>query len=174
MQQVLENQKQIEETAKQLLENMQQTAEEMEQNQLFDAETIEKYQELQDLMEKALSEEHKELLQKLSEALAKQQVDDQERSMAEANLSQEQFLQQLERAKSLYEQILLEQELEAAAKQAKALAEQQTQLMDTLEASEQAAPTNDLAEKRIGWQMNSRSSAKSSGTRHKNGGTGAE
>ncbi|MCE2414541.1 hypothetical protein J4G07_11085 [Candidatus Poribacteria bacterium] len=147
MQQVLENQKQIEESAKQLIENMQETAEEMEQNQLFDAETIEKYQELQYLMEKALSEEHKELLQKLSEALAEQQVDEQERSMAEANLSQEQFLQQLERAKSLYEQILLEQELEAAVKQAKALAEQQKQLMDTLESSGQSAPTSDLAEK---------------------------
>ena len=147
MQQVLENQKQIEETAKQLIENMKETAEEMEQNQLFDAETIEKYQELQELMEKALSEEHKELLQKLSEALAEQQVDDQERSMTEANLSQEQFLQQLERAKSLYEQILLEQELEAAVKQAKALAEQQKQLMDTLEALERSAPTRDLAQK---------------------------
>ena len=147
MQQVLENQKQIEETAKQLIENMKETAEEMEQNQLFDAETIEKYQELQELMEKALSEEHKELLQKLSEALAKQQMNEQERSMAEANLSQEQFLQQLERAKSLYEQILLEQELEAAAKQAKALAEQQKQLMDTLASLEQSAPTSDLAEK---------------------------
>ena len=151
MQQVLENQKEIEETAKQLIENMKETAEEMEQNQLFDAETIEKYQELQDLMEKALSEEHKELLRKLSEALAKQQVDEQESSMAEANLSQEQFLQQLERAKSLYEQILLEQELEAAAKQAKALAERQKQLMDTLETSVGARSprpyTSDLAEK---------------------------
>ena len=147
MQQVLENQKQIEETAKQLIENMKETAEEMEQNQLFDTETIEKYQELQELMEKALSEEHKELLQKLSEALAKQQMNEQERSMAEANLSQEQFLQQLERAKSLYEQILLEQELEAAAKQAKALAEQQKQLMDTLESLEQSASTSDLAQK---------------------------
>ena len=147
MQQVLENQKQIEETAKQLIEDMQETAEDMEQNQLFDAETIEKYQELQDLMEKALSEEHKELLQKLSEALAKQEMNEQERSMGEANLSQEQFLQQLERAKSLYEQILLEQELEAAAKQAKALAEQQKQLMDTLESSEQSTPTSDLAQK---------------------------
>ena len=147
MQQVLENQKQIEETAKQLIENMKETAEEMEQNQLFDTETIEKYQELQELMEKALSEEHKELLQKLAEALAKQQMNEQERSMAEANLSQEQFLQQLERAKSLYEQILLEQELEAAAKQAKALAEQQKQLMDTLESLEQSAPTDDLAQK---------------------------
>ena len=147
MQQVLENQKQIEETAKQLIEDMKETAEDMEQNQLFDAETIEKYEELQDLMEKALSEEHKELLKKLAEALAKQEVNEQERSMAEANLSQEQFLQQLERAKSLYEQILLQQELEAAAKQAKALAEQQKQLMDTLESLAQSAPTNDLAQK---------------------------
>ena len=147
MQQVLENQKQIEETAKQLIEDMKQTAKEMEQDQLFDTETIEKYQELQNLMEKALSEEHKELLRKLSEALAKQQMSEQEQSMTEANLSQEQFLQQLERAKSLYEQILLQQRLEAAAKQAEALAEQQKQLMDTLESEAQSSPVNDLAQK---------------------------
>ena len=155
MQQVLENQKQIEQTAKQLVEDMKQTAEEMEQNQLFDAETIQKYQELQEMMEKALSEEHKEILQKLSEALAKQQMNDQERSMTEANLSQEQFLQQLERAKSLYEQILLQQELEAAAKQAKALAEQQKQLMDTLETLPASTSTTDLAEKedRVGEEF---------------------
>lgn len=147
MREVLENQKQIEEAAQQLIEDMKQTAEEMDQNQLFDTDTIEKYQELQDLMEKALSEEHKEILQKLSEALAKQEISERQGAMTEANLSQEQFLQQLERAKSLYEQILLEQELEAAAKQAAALAEQQKQLMDTLEASAESAPLNDLAQK---------------------------
>ena len=155
MQQVLENQKQIEQTAKQLVEDMQQTAEEMEQKQLFDTETIQKYQELQKLMEQALSEEHKEILRKLSEALAKQQASEQEKSMMEANLSQEQFLQQLERAKSLYEQILLQQELEAAAKQAQALAEQQKGLMDTLEASPESAPANELAQKedRVGEEF---------------------
>ncbi|RKU30930.1 hypothetical protein C6499_05460 [Candidatus Poribacteria bacterium] len=155
MQRVLENQERIEQRAKQLVDDMKQTAEEMEQNQLFDTETIQKYQELQNLMEKALSEEHKEILRKLSEALAKQQMNQQERSMMEANLSQEQFLQQLERAKSLYEQILLQQELEAAAKQAKALAEQQKQLMDTLETLPQSTPTADLAEKedRVGEEF---------------------
>ena len=147
MQQVLENQKQIEETAKQLIEDMKETAEDMEQNQLFDAETLEKYQELQDLMEKALSEEHKALLEKLAEALAKQQPSEQEQAMSEANLTQEQFLQQLERTKSLYEQILLQQALEAAAKQAKALAERQQQLMDTLAELPPSAPTNDLADR---------------------------
>ena len=155
MEQVLENQKQIEQTAQQLVEDMKETVKQMEQNQLFDAETIEKYQELQDLMERALSEEHKEILRKLSEALAKQQLDEQEASMQEANLSQEQFLQQLERAKALYEQILLQQELEAAAKQAAALAEQQKALMDTLEASTESAALNDLAQKedRIGEEF---------------------
>lgn len=155
MQQVLENQKQIEETAKQLIEDMQQTAEEMEQNQLFDTETIQKYQELQNLMEKALSEEHKAILQKLSEALANQQLTERQGAMQEANLSQEQFLQQLERAKSLYEQMLLEQELEAAAKQATALAEQQKELMDTLEATAESAPLKDLAQKedRVGEEF---------------------
>lgn len=155
MQQVLDNQKQIEQAAKQLVEDMQQTAEDMEQKQLFDTETIQKYQELQELMEQALSEEHKEILRKLSEALAKQQVSEQERSMMEANLSQEQFLQQLERAKSLYEQILLQQELEAAAKQAQALAEQQKELMDTLETSAESAPANELAQKedRVGEEF---------------------
>ena len=155
MEQVLENQKQIEQTAQQLVEDMKETVKQMEQNELFDAETIKKYQELQNLMERALSEEHKEILRKLSEALAKQQLDEQEASIREANLSQEQFLQQLERAKALYEQILLQQELEAAAKQAAALAEQQKVLMDTLEMSMEAAPLNDLAQKedRIGEEF---------------------
>ena len=155
MQQVLDNQKQIEEAAKQLVEDMQQTAEDMEQKQLFDTETIQKYQELQELMEQALSEEHKEILRKLSEALAQQQVSEQEQAMMEANLSQEQFLQQLERAKSLYEQILLQQDLEAAAKQAQALAEQQKALMDTLETSAESAPANELAQKedRVGEEF---------------------
>ena len=155
MQQVLENQKQIEQAAKQLVEDMQQTAEDMEQKKLFDTETIQKYQELQKLMEQALSEEHKEILRKLSEALAKQQMSQQEQAMMEANLSQEQFLQQLERAKSLYEQILLQQELEAAAKQAQALADQQKELMDTVETAPQSEPANQLAQKedRVGEEF---------------------
>ncbi len=165
MQQVMDTQQQIEEAATQLVEDMKQTAAEMEKNQLFDRETLQKYQELQELMEEALSEEHKELLKKLSEALAEQELTEQEKALMEANLNQEQFLQQLERAKSLYEQLLLQQELEAAAKQAEALAEQQQQLMDTLEAIEDGShspqegnPTDtpqDLAQKedRVGSEV---------------------
>ncbi|MCE2400497.1 hypothetical protein J4G08_06365 [Candidatus Poribacteria bacterium] len=135
MQQVVESQKEIERKANELIAEMEQTASEMEKNQLFEPETIQKYQELQELMKEALSEEHQELLKKLSEALAKQQLSEQENAMTEANFNQEQFQQQLERMKSLYEQLIMQQKLEAAAKQAQELAEQQKQLMDSLDTS---------------------------------------
>ncbi len=135
MQQVVESQKEIERKANELINEMEQTATDMEKNQLFEPETIQKYQELQELMKEALSEEHQELLQKLAEAMAKQQLPEQENAMTEANFNQEQFQQQLERLKSLYEQLIMQQKLEAAAKQAKELAEQQKQLVDSIDPS---------------------------------------
>lgn len=133
MQQVIETQKDIEQKANELISKMQQTTSEMEKNQLFDPETIQKYQELQELMKEALSEEHQELLKKLSEALAQQELSEQERAATEANFNQEQFQQQLERLKSLYQQLILQQKLEASARQAQALAEEQKQLIDSID-----------------------------------------
>ena len=132
VQQVFESQKQIEQTSKDLIEEMKQTAEQMEKNQLFELQTVQKYQELRELMEQALSETHKELLRKLSEALQQRQLSEQERKLMETQFNQEQFLQQLDRLKELYQQIILEQQLEAAAKQAMDLAERQKRLMDTV------------------------------------------
>ena len=149
MQQVLETQKQIEETANDLIEEMKQTADQMEKNELFDRETVQKYQELQELMEQALSEEHKELLRKLSEALQQQQLSEQERKLMEANFNQEQFLQQLDRLKALYKQMIIQQKLEAAAKQAKELAERQERLMEAVKNLIDQANQND-EEKDVG------------------------
>ena len=96
----------------------------------FDLETVQKYQELQELMEQALSEEHKELLRKLAEALEQQQLSDQERELMDANFSQEQFLQQLDQLKELYKQMILQNRLEAVTRQAEELAERQKRLME--------------------------------------------
>ena len=139
MERVLENQQQIEETAKDLIEEMKQTAEQMQKQQLFDMQTVEKFQELQELMDQALSEEHKELLRKLAEALEQQELSEQEQKLMEANFNQERFLQQLDRLKDLYKQMILQQKLEAVANQTKELAERQERLMEQLsELAEQA------------------------------------
>ena len=133
MERVLKNQEQIEETAKDLIEEMKQTTEQMQKQQLFDRQTVEKFQELQELMDQALSEEHKELLRKLAEALEQQELSEQEQKLMEANFNQERFLQQLDRLKDLYKQMIIQQKLEAAVNQTKELAERQARLMEQLE-----------------------------------------
>ncbi|MYF54914.1 hypothetical protein F4225_03905, partial [Candidatus Poribacteria bacterium] len=145
LKQVVESQQQIEEQANDLIDSMQQTTTDMEKNELFEPETIQKYQELQELMKEALTEEQREILKKLGEALAKQELSQQESDLTQANFNQEQFQQQLERLKSLYEQLILQQKLEAAAKQAQQLAEQQKTLMDSLDTavSENTEDTQD-------------------------------
>ena len=145
LKQVVESQQQIKEKANDLIDSMQQTATDMEKNELFEPETIQKYQELQELMKEALTEEQREILKKLGEALAKQELSQQESDLTQANFNQEQFQQQLERLKSLYEQLILQQKLEAAAKQAQQLAEQQKTLMDSLDTavSENTEDTQD-------------------------------
>ena len=143
MERVLENQRQIEETAKNLIEEMKQTTEQMQKQQLFDMQTVEKFQELQELMDQALSEEHKELLRKLAEALEQQELSEQEQELMEANFNQERFLQQLDRLKDLYKQMILQQKLEAAVNQTKELAERQERLMEQLgELAEHASQNN--------------------------------
>ncbi len=145
LKQVVESQQQIEDKANELIDSMQQTTTDMEKNELFEPETIQKYQELQELMKEALTEEQQEILKQLGEALAKQELSQQESDLAQANFNQEQFQQQLERIKSLYEQIILQQKLEAAAKQAQQLVEQQKTLMDSLDTavSEHTGDTQD-------------------------------
>ena len=111
---------------------MKLTTEQMQKQQLFDMQTVEKFQELQELMQQALSEEHKELLRKLAEALEQQELSEQEQKLMEANFNQERFLQQLDRLKDLYKQMIIQQKLEAAVNQTKELAERQERLMDQL------------------------------------------
>lgn len=132
MERVLENQREIDKTAQDLFEEMKQTTEQMQKKQLFDMQTVEKFQELQELMQQALSEEHKELLRKLAEALEQQELSEQEQKLMEANFNQERFLQQLDRLKDLYKQMIIQQKLEAAVNQTKELAERQGRLMDQL------------------------------------------
>ena len=84
-------------------------------------------------MDQALSDEHKEVLEKLSEVLREQQLLNQERRLEEASVSQEQFMQQLDRLTSLYKQLILQQKLEAAVKQADDLVQQQKRVNEQID-----------------------------------------
>ena len=70
---LIENQRQIERGVKDRIEEVKEFANQMEDQQLLNQETVEKYRELQQLMDQALSDEHKKVLGKLSEVLREQQ-----------------------------------------------------------------------------------------------------
>jgi len=127
---VSEMQEQIKEQARELGKQLEETAKDIEKNQLFDMDTIQKYNELRELMDKALSEEHKEILRKLAEALKNMNMPQQEKDLLSANFKQDAFKQRLEQMIELYKKMMMQQKLEAAAKQAKELAERQEKLME--------------------------------------------
>jgi len=133
IEQVSQMQEQIEKTAQDLIKEMEQTAKDIEKNQLFDSETMQKYDELRKLMEQALSEEQKEILKNLSEALEKQQLSEKEKDLLSAKFNQEAFKQRLEQMIELYQKLLLQQKLESAANQAKELMERQNKVMEKAE-----------------------------------------
>ncbi|MBC8235963.1 hypothetical protein H8E77_40980, partial [bacterium] len=168
IEQVSQMQEQIEKTAQDLVKQMEQTAKDIEKNKLFDLETMQKYDELRKLMEQALSQEQKEILQKLSEALEKQQISEKEKDLLSAKFNQEAFKQRLEQMIELYKKVLLQQKLEAAANQAKELVERQSKAMEKAEeiakalenknepaTSEQKQKSQDISkqEERIGEQL---------------------
>jgi len=168
IEQVSQMQEQIEKTAQDLVKQMEQTAKDIEKNKLFDLETMQKYDELRKLMEQALSEEQKEILKKLSEALEKQQLSEKEKDLLSAKFNQEAFKQRLEQMIELYKKVLLQQKLEAAANQAKELVERQSKAMEKAEelakalenkneqaTSEQKQKSQDISkqEERIGEQL---------------------
>ena len=148
LKETLGKQKQIEKTVKQELEEMKLLTEHMKKQQLFDAETVAKYQELQDLMQQALSEEHKELLRQLSQAIEQQDLKQQEQELTEANFNQEQFMQKLDRMKALYQQMLLQQKLEAAVKRAEDLKDQQIHINSKL-VKEQTESSQRIAQQEL-------------------------
>ncbi len=119
-----ELQKNLEETSRKL----DQVIEQMEKNRLLSPETLEKYLELQKLMEQLNSPELREAMKKLQEALRNLNPDQLRETLQKFTFNEEMFRQSLERTLSLLRRIQIEQKLEEALKRAAALLDKQKQI----------------------------------------------
>ena len=131
-----ELQKQIEEKTKDLAQQINETVKKMEENPLMGMEALEKIQELRNLMNEVATEEMKQIMRKLAEAMEQANPSQQQRDLMSASFKQEEFMEKLDRMIDLFKKMQLEQKLEVAANQAEELVRQQT---ETLEQSEQLA-----------------------------------
>ncbi len=119
-----EIQKKLEATSQKLDEAMKQ----MDQNKLLSDKTMEKYQELQKLMDELKNPELQEALKKLQESMKQLSPEQVKQAMDQLKLSEEQFRQSLERTIDLLKRIHIEQKVDELIKRAQELQKQQEEL----------------------------------------------
>jgi hypothetical protein len=128
-----EMQKQIDEQVKDLAQNIDETIKKMDDNPLISPEALEKVQELRDLVDELATEEMKQIMRKLSEALEKINPSQQQRDLMEASFKQEEFMERLDRMIELFKNMQFRQKLEVALNQLEELVRQQTEIMEQSE-----------------------------------------
>lgn len=137
MEQVEDLKEQLEQMSKQL-DEMINTAD--DQN-LFSEETMDKFSELQQMMDKLITPELMEAMRKLQEAINENRPEEIEVAMEEFQSAMENFEKSLERTLEIFKQVELEQKLDEVSKRLTELAERQETLTNEMKdmEAEQAA-----------------------------------
>jgi len=127
-----EKQKDIEENLQSLQKDLEDMVQRMVQFDMLNPETLEKYQELQELYQEIGSQELFEAMKKLRENLKEMNQDALQQAMDQLQLSQEQFVKAMERTISLLKRIQIEQKVEELVQRIEDLAERQGSLNQQL------------------------------------------
>jgi hypothetical protein len=135
--------------------------EQMEKNQVLSPETLEKYQELQQLMQEMNSPQFAEAMKKFQQSMQQMNPEAMKQAMQQFSFSEENFRKSIERTMNLLKRIQIEQKVDEAVKRAEELRKQQedlhhrTQSMDAQDrktAQELAKEQKDLQEQMANLQ----------------------
>ena len=133
LQDVMQRQEQLAKTAEDIARQMKETVQSVQQNSLFTEESLQKYMELQELMEKVATPELKEAMRKLQEALQKQNPEDLLKAMEEFQMTQADFEKQLDRSINILKQLELEMKMDELTKRVDELLKRQESINDQTE-----------------------------------------
>ncbi len=137
--------KKIEKAQEKLAENQNK----LEQNNLLSKETLEKYNELQKLMDEMSSEEMKKAMDKLQQQLESMNRENAQKSLEDMKFDEEMFRKSLERTMNLMKRIQIEQKMDEVVKRAEDLKESLSDLEKETQKSDLSneEDKNKLAEK---------------------------
>ena len=127
-----ELQKKTQDTKKQL-QDMQQK---LQDNNLLSKETMEKYMELQKLMDEFSSDELKEAMDKLRNALQSMNREFTQQQMNKFKINEEAFRKSIERTMNLLKRIQVEQKIDELVKRTEEIKKQQDELHNKTEKSD--------------------------------------
>lgn len=139
LEELMQRQKEMIKDVKDVNEQMSQLKEDMQKQNMISEETLQKYEELQELMEQVDAPELREA-QKRMEELARQMTPEQmKEAMENFEFNEENFRKSIERTIDLLKRIQIEQKVDEITKRSKDLADKQEELA---ERTENADPTD--------------------------------
>ena len=121
-----EMQNKVEQTSKQM-NKMQQ---ELQQNNLLSKETLQKYMELQKLMEEMTSDEMKKAMERLQNVLKNMNRQQTQEAMKDVKIDEEQFQKSIERTMNLIKRLQIEEKMNELVKRTDDLEKKQNDLQD--------------------------------------------
>lgn len=150
--------KRIEETAKkyeeisnkieEVQEQLQKMQEQMTENNLLSEETMEKYNELQDLMDELNSEEMRKAMEDMQKSLEQLMRDKVQKSLDNLTMNEEMFQKSIERTLNLLKKIQIEQKIDEVIKRTEEIVENLEEISENTENSkekENSSENQDLA-----------------------------
>lgn len=137
-------QKKMEEVNK----TVEQMLNEMQKNQVISRETLEKYEEMQQMMEQMNSPEFAEAMKRMQQALQQMSPEEMRQALQKFQFSEENFRKSIERTMNLLKRIQIEQKVDEVVKRAEEMMKQQETLRDALEQTnpQDKERLNDLAQ----------------------------
>jgi tetratricopeptide (TPR) repeat protein len=133
----MEKQKEAQEKLEQTIQKLEEMVEKAGEEKLFSPEILKKYVELQTLFQNVLTDELKEAMKRLQEALEKMDNKEIRDALKQFQITQEAFEKELDRALEIFKRVEIEQNLEQAVKRMEELLKRQQSLLKDAEKTSQ-------------------------------------
>jgi len=130
---IIKNQQQLEKSLQEVQQQIDQMVERMEKNDLLSLETLQKYSELQKMMNDIMTEELKEAIEKLQQAVEKIDEEMLKQAIEQLNFTQEEFLKNIEKTLNILKRLQIEQKLDELVKRAEQLLSEQTDINEQMQ-----------------------------------------
>jgi len=157
----------MQEQVQQLQEKLQEMIDTMERNDLLSPQTLEKYMELQKLLQEMKSPELQKALEEMQKAMQNLDPEKLQEAMKNFQFSQDEFLKSLERTINLLKQVQAEQQLDEAIKKTEDLLERQQEVNQEAAKNPSSDKREELANKESAMKQDAQSLEKSLGDLNK-------
>lgn len=132
----LEKFKEMQEKVDKVNDQLSEMRQNLQENNLLSEETMEKYLELQDLMDQLTGEEMKKAMEQMQQLLQKMNRDLTQNAMENLKFDEERFKKSIERTLNLLKRIQVEQKVDELIKRTEELSKEQKRLQEQTEQSD--------------------------------------